>query len=105
MLLDQSPRFGDPAPPQIVDHLAGDAEEKALIGVAEEVQSDPPAFLDLGQGLALLAHLLIHLPQPLMENEMAQTLGDRLDQFDLALEKGAGVSLGCGLSVGNKNPA
>jgi len=36
---------------------------------------------------------------------MADALGDRLDQLDLAVEEGPAVPLGRRLSVGNENPA
>src|SRR4030042_1292520 len=105
MPLNQLSCFGDTAPSQIVDHLARDAEEKILIRVAEKVQGDPPAFFGLGDIATLLAHLLKHQPQPLMEDEMTQTLANCLDKLDLPLEKGPVVSLGGGLSVGHKDPA
>ena len=103
--LDQVSRLGDAPPAEIVDHLAGDAEEEVLVGVAKKVQGDPPAFLDLDGAPPLLAHLLIHRPQPLMENEVPQPLGDRLDELDLAGQERPAVRRLGGLSVGDGDAA
>ncbi len=58
--LEEVPGFGDAAPAEVVHHLARDPDEQVRVGVAEEVQGDPPALLPAGRGPPLVADLLVH---------------------------------------------
>ena len=88
---------GDAPPGEVIHHFARNADEEFGIGIAQEIESQAPAGFLLPGLLAFLEHV----SEPLVEDEMSDAFGDRMNEFRFPLKKRTVIRLGDGLPIGN----
>ena len=86
--VEQLLRLVDPVPAQVVQHPARDPHQQVLVGLPQELDDHPPLAL-LGRREVLHRRLPVAQRglQPALHQEMAQALGDRVDELPLLLEE------------------
>ena len=88
-------RLLDAVPAEVVDHLAAQAREQRPVGLAQEVEHHPP----LRGGRARPAVDRQHALQAAARDEVAEPLGDRVEELPLLGEEGPLGRAGHGLRV------
>ena len=86
--LQQLLRLVDAVPAQVVQHPARDPHQQVLIGLPQELDDDPPlAPLRRREVLHRRLPVAERGLQPALHHEVAQALGDRVDELPLLLEE------------------
>ncbi len=80
--------LGDAVPAEVVDHPARDPREQVLIGLAQEIDDHPPVPARSGrQAIDRALPPLEPVEQLAVKQQLAEALGDRVDELPLLLEK------------------
>ncbi len=81
-------RLVDAVPAEVVQHPARDPHQQVLVGLAQELDDDPPlASLRRREVLHRRLPVAERRLQPPLHQEVAQALGNRVDQLSLLLEE------------------
>ena len=80
--------LGDAVPAEVVDHPARDPHQQVLVGLAQEVDDDPPVpARRCRQALDRPLPALDPVQQLAVQEELPEALGDRVDELPLLLQE------------------